>query len=92
MVSLRTLKVYLFLIIFIIILSVLIAVETTSDTIYNADGGMLIETIFTLNDSEVDSINKQFEDLIYSKIIKILKQNNYTLKFKTLANYVFVKK
>ena len=26
------------------------------------------------------------------KIIKILKQNNYALKFKTLANYVFVKK
>ena len=26
------------------------------------------------------------------KIIKILKQNNYTLKFKTLANYVFIKK
>ena len=26
------------------------------------------------------------------KIIKILKQNNYTLKFKTFANYVFIKK
>ena len=26
------------------------------------------------------------------KIIKILKQNNYTLKFRTFANYVFIKK
>ena len=31
-----------------------------------------------------DKINKD-------KIIKILKQNNYTLKFKTFANYVFIK-
>ena len=32
-----------------------------------------------------DNINKD-------KIIKILKRNNYTLKFKTFANYVFIKK
>ena len=26
------------------------------------------------------------------KIIKILKKNNYTLKFKTFVNYIFIKK
>ncbi len=35
--------------------------------------------------TETGKINKD-------KIIKILKRNNYTLKFKTFANYVFIKK
>ena len=41
---------------------------------------------------EVIKINTKQSNINKDKIIKILKKNNYILRFKTFVNYIFIKK
>ena len=40
----------------------------------------------------INQFNTRLSNINKDKIIKILKKNNYILKFKTFVNYIFVKK